>query len=63
VDVTEPDLAYSLANEFAYRILDDAKKILEASRDPLPIRQELGRFEVQSIRVASDALVLGVDFS
>jgi hypothetical protein len=56
-------LAYSLANEFGYRVQDDAKKILEARRDALPISQELGRFDVQSIRVTADALVLGVDFT
>jgi hypothetical protein len=56
-------LAYSLANEFEYRILDDARKILEARRDPLPISQELGRFTVQAIQVTGDALVLSIDFS
>ena len=56
-------LAYSLANDFGYRVLDDAKKILEARRDPLPVTQELARFDVQSIRVTGDALVLEVDFA
>lgn len=55
-------LAYSLEHEFAYKIFDDAKKILEAPREPLLLSQELRRFEVQSIQVASDALVLGLDF-
>jgi hypothetical protein len=55
-------LAYSLANEFGYRVLDDARKILEARRDPLPISQELGRFDVQVIQVTGDALVLTLDF-
>jgi hypothetical protein len=56
-------LAYSLAAEFGYRVLDDAKKVLEARRDPLQITQELGRFTVQAIQVSGDALVLSVDFS
>jgi hypothetical protein len=56
-------LAYSLGHEFGYRVLDDARKILEARRDPLPISQELGRFNVQAIQVAADALVLSIDFS
>ena len=30
-------LAYSFANEFQYKVLDDARQILEARRDPLPI--------------------------
>jgi hypothetical protein len=55
-------LAYSLANEFQYRVLDDAKRILEAKREGLPIRQELGRFSVQSIHVTNEALVLTLDF-
>jgi hypothetical protein len=56
-------LAYSLATKFGYRVLDGAKKVLEARRDPLPITQELGRFTVQAIQVSGDALVLSVDFS
>src|SRR5205814_1700387 len=34
-------LRYSLANEFQYRVLDDAKSMLEARRDPMPLSQEL----------------------
>ena len=56
-------LAYSLANEFQYRVLDDAKQILEASRDPLPITQELQSFTVREIHVNGDALVLNLDFT
>lgn len=55
-------LAYSLEHEFVYRIFDDARRILEAPREPLQLSQELQKFEVQSIKVASDALVLGLDF-
>ena len=56
-------LAYSLANEFQYRVLDDAKQILEARRDPLPITQELQSFTVREIHVNGDALVLNLDFT
>ena len=56
-------LAYSLANDFQYRVLDDARQILEARRDPLPITQELRSFQIREIRVTGDALVLSLDFT
>ena len=56
-------LAYSLGAEFQYRVMDDAKKMLEAPRDPLPISQELRSFRVSEIRVTGDALVLTLDFT
>jgi hypothetical protein len=56
-------LAYSLANEFQYRVLDDARQMLEARRDPLPISQELRSFHVREIHVTGDALVLNLDFT
>ena len=57
-------LAYTLANEFQYRVLDDARQMLEARRDPpLPITQELRSFQIREIRVTGDALVLSLDFT
>ena len=56
-------LTYSLANEFQYKVFDDAKQMLEARRDPLPITQELRRFIVNGIQVTGDALVLNLDFT
>ena len=56
-------LAYSMANEFQYRVADDAKRMLEASRDPLPISQELRSFTVSEIRVTGEALALRLDFT
>src|SRR5262249_53104112 len=47
-------LAYSLSNEFQYKVVDDAKQILEARRDPLPLTQELRNFTVREIRCAAD---------
>jgi len=44
-------LAYSLGNEFQYRVLDDARQMLEAKRDPLPISQDLRSFLVREIQV------------
>ena len=55
-------LAFSLANEFQYRLLDDARSMLEARRDPLPITQEMRSFTVRAVRVTAEALVLDVDF-
>ena len=56
-------LAYSLANEFQYRVMDDARRMLEAPRDPLPVSQELHSFNVTEIRVTGEALVLTLDFT
>ena len=56
-------LAYSLANEVQYRVFDDAKKILEAPRDPPFLSQQLRSFTVREIRVMPEALVLNVDFT
>jgi hypothetical protein len=56
-------LAYSFAHEFQYKVLDDAKQMLEARRDPLPVTQELRRFTVNGIQVTGDALVLNLDFT
>jgi hypothetical protein len=55
-------LTYSLTNEVQYRVVDDAKKILEAPRDPQFLSQELRSFTVREIRVTPDALVLNLDF-
>ncbi len=55
-------LAWSLQNDFHYKVLDDARQILEAKRDPLPITQELRGFQVRAIRVTHEALVLDLDF-
>ena len=56
-------LAFSLANDFQYRLFDDAKHMLETKQEPLPITQELRSFQVKDIRVTGDALVLNLDFT
>jgi hypothetical protein len=63
IRIVRSALAYSLSNEFQYRVLDDAKRMLEAPRDPLPISQELRSFHVREIRVTGEALVLTLDFT
>jgi hypothetical protein len=56
-------LAESLRSQFSYRVVEDAKKILEQPRDKAPYRQELVKFHVPAIRVTSDALVLTLEFT
>jgi hypothetical protein len=56
-------LAFSLTNEFKYRLFDDAKLMLERKPEPLPITQELRSFHVREIKVTGDALVLNLDFT
>src|SRR5207249_3145671 len=63
IRIVRGSLAYSLANEFQYRVIDDARSMLEARRDPLPLTQELRNFTVNEIRVTGEALVLNVDFT
>lgn len=55
-------LAESLRTQFTYRLLDDAKLILERKQEGASYRQEVVRFHVPSVRVTSDAVVLTLDF-
>jgi hypothetical protein len=54
-------LASTLRSQFAYRLADDAKKLLEDKRGPYG--QELSRFQVSAVRVTADALILSLDFT
>jgi len=56
-------LAESLRSQFTYRVLEDARKILEQHREKAPYRQELVKFHVPAIRVTADALVLTLEFT
>jgi len=56
-------LAESLRSQFTYRVLEDARKILEPHREKAPYRQELVKFHVPAIRVTADALVLTLEFT
>ena len=56
-------LAESLRTQFKYRLLDDAKLILERKQDGTAYSQEVVRFHVPSVRVTSDAVVLTLDFA
>jgi hypothetical protein len=56
-------LAVSLRTQFSYRLLDDAKLILERKQEEANFNQELVRFQVSSVRVTSDAVVLTLDFA
>jgi hypothetical protein len=54
-------LASTLRNQFAYKVADDARKILEEKRGNYT--QELSGFQVSAIQAAADALVLTLDFT
>jgi hypothetical protein len=56
-------LAESLRSQFTYRVVEDAKKILEQQREKAPYRQELVKFQVPSISVTADALILTLEFT
>ncbi len=56
-------LADSLSKEFAYRIGDDAKRILESRPEKATYSQQLVRFHVAEIRVTPESLVLEVEFA
>jgi hypothetical protein len=54
-------LTSTLRTQFAYKVADDAKKILEEKRGNYS--QELSGFHVSDIRATGDALVLTLDFT
>ena len=56
-------LAESLRTQFKYRLLEDAKLILERKQDGTAYSQEVARFHVPSVRVTSEAVVLTLDFT
>ena len=56
-------LGDSLRKQFQYRMLDDAKRILEQKREQAPYHQELLDFSVPQIEVKPDALVVTLDFT
>lgn len=56
-------LAESLRTQFTYRLLDDAKLILERKQERASYSQEVVHFHVSSVRVTSDAVVLTLDFA
>ena len=52
----------TLSKEFKYNIATDAKRLMEQPDPGQPYQRKLMRFDVSSIQVANDALVLAVDF-
>ncbi|MGH9719449.1 MAG: hypothetical protein ACRD8O_04505 [Bryobacteraceae bacterium] len=52
-------LAESITRQFEYRVMDDARKLIEQS----PYRPELVSFSVPAMQVTGEALVLTVDFT
>ena len=56
-------LAESLRTQFKYRLLNDAKLILERKQVGTAYTQEVVQFHVPSVQVTSDAVVLTLDFT
>jgi len=56
-------LRETLAREFRYSILDDARKVLEEKRPNAPFRQEVRAFRVSAVKVTPQALVLSIDLT
>jgi hypothetical protein len=54
-------LASTLRSQFAYKVADDAKRILEEKRGNYS--QELSGFRVSTIQATGDALVLTLEFT
>ena len=54
-------LASTLRSQFAYKVADDAKKILEEKHGNYT--QELSGFQVSAIQATGEALVLTLDFT
>jgi hypothetical protein len=54
-------LESTLRGQFAYRVADDAKKMLEEKHGNYT--QELSGFQVSAIRVTGDALILTLEFT
>ena len=52
----------TLAKEFKYSIAADAKRLMEQQDPGQPYLRKLMKFDVSSIQVANDSLVLAVDF-
>lgn len=52
----------TLSKEFKYSIAADAKRLMEQQDPGQPYSRKLMKFDVSSIQVAGDALVVAVDF-
>lgn len=52
----------TLSKEFKYNLATDAKRLMEQQDPGQPYQRKLVTFDVVSIQVANDALVLAVDF-
>jgi hypothetical protein len=53
----------TLASQFRYKIIDDLKAVFERQRDSELYKQELQSFQVPSVRVTPNALILSIDFT
>jgi len=55
-------MAQSIARDFKIEVREQARGLLEQTRDQSPYRQELAGFDLGEIRVTPEALVLVVEF-
>ncbi len=55
-------LTHSFSKDFKIEVRDQARSLLEQSRDDSTYKQELAAFDLGDIRVTPDALVLVVEF-
>ena len=56
------EMARSLATQFNYRVLDDARRMLEQTVNGALWKQQMVSFDVSDIRVTPDAVVAVVEF-
>lgn len=56
-------LAASLSSQFSYRVVDDARRMLEQTPAQASWKQQMIRFDVSGIRVTADAVVADVEFT
>jgi hypothetical protein len=55
-------LARSITRQFEYRVLEDARRILQEQREKAPCNQELIDFWISGVRVSPEALIVNPDF-
>jgi len=56
-------MAQAFTQQFSYRVIDDAKRMLETPAPKSPFQQQMTYFDVKQIRVTDQAIVLVVEFT
>jgi hypothetical protein len=55
-------MALSIARDFKIELRDQARRLLEQTREGAPYQQELAAFTLNEIKITSDSLILVLDF-